>query len=124
MASGKHVQLVKVDTEGAEVLVLDALLPNLRCIHNLVVETSPGWWTDRYNTSRAKGAALYASLFREYGFARAYTSKGRWIASAEQMHDYIHSFGRSGYWHQEDVWLTKNASLMLRAVRAQSNGTR
>ena len=110
-----------MDTEGAEVHVLNALLPRLGCIHNLVVETSPGWWAERYNINRAKGAALYASLFHEHGFTRAYTSKGRWIASAQEMHAYIHSFGGSGYWHQDDVWLTKNASLMLRAVRAQFN---
>jgi FkbM family methyltransferase len=121
LTSGEHVSLVKVDTEGAELHVLRALLPDLRRIHNLVVETSPGWWTQRFNLSRAEGVELYASLFSEHGFARAYTSSGRWIESEREMRAFIHSFGPSGYWSQEDVWLGKNAALMARAVSAQYN---
>jgi FkbM family methyltransferase len=43
---GMSVLLVKVDVEGAEIHVLQALQPMLSSIENLVVETSPGWWTE------------------------------------------------------------------------------
>ena len=56
---------------------------------------------------------------RAHGFASAYTSSGKWITSPRQMQRYIMSFGPSGYFSQEDVWLGRNASLMLRASEAQ-----
>ena len=70
--------------------------------------------------SRAAGAELYASLLESHGFASAYTSSGKWITSPRQMQRYIMSFGPSGYFSQEDVWLGRNASLIaLRASEAQ-----
>ena len=34
-------------------------------IDNLVVETSPGWWTEKFHQSRREGAELYASLLEQ-----------------------------------------------------------
>ena len=116
---GVRIALIKIDVEGAELSVIQSLLPTLARVENIVVETSPGWWTSRYNQSRAAGAELYASLLETHGFASAYTSSGIWITSARQMQRYIMSFGSSGYFSQEDVWLGRNASLMLRASEAQ-----
>lgn len=116
---GVHITLIKIDVEGAELSVLHSLLPTLARVDNIVVETSPGWWSSRYNQSRVAGAELYASLMQTHGFASAYTSSGRWITSAPQMHSYIMRFGDDGYWSQEDVWLGRNASLMRRASEAR-----
>ena len=122
--SNARISLVKVDTEGAELSVLQSMLvPTLGRIDNIVVETSPGWWTERFNQSRAEGAVLYASLLSEHGFALAYTSGGRWIRSSRHMHAYIMGFGKSGYWSQEDIWLGRDAQLMVRAVQARYNAS-
>ena len=72
--SSARVRLVKIDTEGAEVLVLRSLLPVLAQLDNLVVETSAGWWLRRYNVTRDEGAELYASLLEKHGFALARVS--------------------------------------------------
>ena len=57
---GVHITLIKIDVEGAELSVLHSLLPTLARVENIVVETSPGWWTSRYNQSRAAGAERLA----------------------------------------------------------------
>ena len=55
--------------------MLRALLPMIDSVANLLIETSPGWWTSRHNVSRAEGASLYESLFTQQGFVLGYTSK-------------------------------------------------
>ena len=117
----------QVDVEGAEVHVLRGLVSVMASIDNLVVETSPGWWSERHNVSRRDGAELYASLFevhgfslaqlacdksthaaphstlfwpQVHGFSLAVASNGRWISSAEEMRAFVADFGDSGYWSQ------------------------
>ena len=119
----ERITLVKVDTEGAEVSVLRGLLPTLSRIDNLVVETSPGWWTEKFHQSRREGAELYASLFSTHGFTAAYTSDAQWIIGAGQMRDRIMRFGPSGYWSQRDIWFGRDEAFMRRAIRAQFNAT-
>ena len=106
-----------------QVSVLRGLLPTLSRIDNLVVETSPGWWTEKFHQSRTEGADLYASLFSAHGFAAAYTSDGQWIIGASQMRDRIMRFGPSGYWSQQDIWIGRDEAMMRRAIRAQFNAT-
>ena len=120
----ERITLVKVDTEGAEVSVLRGLVPTLGRIDNLVVETSPGWWTEKFHQSRLEGADLYASLFSTHGFTAAYTSDARWIVDADQMRDCIMRFGPSGYWSQQDIWIGRDEAMMRHAIRAQFNATR
>lgn len=115
-----RLALVKIDTEGFEVSVLQSLLPLLASIDNLLVETSPGWWTNRHHLSRAAGAKLYASLMSAHGFARAVTSGGKVIRDATELQAYIEAFGADGYYGQEDVWLSRNVSL-VRQLRSRLN---
>ena len=104
--------------------MLRGLVPTLGRIDNLVVETSPGWWTEKFHQSRLEGADLYASLFSTHGFTAAYTSDARWIVDADQMRDCIMRFGPSGYWSQQDIWIGRDEAMMRHAIRAQFNATR
>ena len=110
------VLLVKVDVEGAEIHVLQALQPMLSSIENLVVETSPGWWTERHNLTRGDGADLYTMLFEKHRFQLAYSSEGKWFSNAESMRRYIMQFGPSGYWSQHDIWFGRNADVMIETI--------
>ena len=113
---GMSVLLVKVDVEGAEIHVLQALQPMLSSIENLVVETSPGWWTERHNLTREDGADLYKMLFEKHRFQLAYSSEGKWFSHAESMRRYIMQFGPSGYWSQHDIWFGRNADVMIETI--------
>ena len=117
------MRISAAQVEGAEIHVLRSLLPTIRSIANLVVETSPGWWTERFNLTRNEGASLYASLFERHGFALGYTSSGRWVRSAHEMRSWIHSFSSCGYWSQEDIWIGRDLALMEAAVRRRSEQT-
>ena len=110
-----RVRLVKIDTEGAEVVVLRSVLPVLARVDNLVVETSVGWWQRRYNVSRDEGAQLYASLLEVHGFPLARVSTGRLLESGEQVRSYIQNAPRDGYWGQVDIWFARDAALLRRA---------
>lgn len=112
-----RILLIKIDVEGGEVNVLRALFDVMPVTDNLVIETSPGWWTERFKMNRSFGANLYASLFSRHGFELAYSSSGKWISNAQQMHEFIMSFGASGYWSQNDVWLGRDGKLMRRTIR-------
>ena len=116
--------LAKVDVEGAELGVLETLMPLLPRIDNLLVETSPGWWAKfgamaERNRNRTLGARFFASLLEAEGggFAAARTSTGRVIRTPRRLFEYLMSFPKNGYWGQVDMWLTKDASFMRQSER-------
>ena len=71
--AARPIALVKVDTEGAEVVVVRSLRGAglLSRVANLVVELTPQWWRPRHNVSLEEGVALFASLFTAHGFQLA-----------------------------------------------------
>jgi len=112
------ISLVKVDVEGGELNVLRALLDIMPRIDNIIIETSPGWWTERHHLNRSFGADLYTSLFTTHGFKLAYSSSGQWITNARQMREFVISFGTSGYWDQQDVWIGRDGKLMQQTIKS------
>ena len=60
---GEHVALAKVDVEGAEMDVLQTLLPFMcrKRVRNVIVELSPLWWT-QLNTSFGAALQLAANI--------------------------------------------------------------
>lgn len=54
-----RIVLAKVDVEGAELHALRSLLSMMPKIDNIVIETSPGWWTERHNQARAQPSSLF-----------------------------------------------------------------
>ena len=81
--------------------MLRALLPMIDSVANLLIETSPGWWTSRHNVSRAEGASLYESLFTQQKalcWDTPVSCKGRLLRSARAIKQWVNEFGVSGYW--------------------------
>jgi len=114
----KRVALIKIDTEGAEGMVLRSLLPHLHRVDNLVVETTPWRWPLVSNMTRGAVADVYASLLRPGRFALAYASSpgapGEWISDPEAMRLYTGAVMPSHYWGQADLWFGRDAALMRR----------
>ena len=78
VASSRPIVLAKVDVEGAELDVLEALHPLLPRISNLEVELAPGWWplyAKRSSEDRA-AARMAASAARKAG--RGAWGSGGW----------------------------------------------
>jgi hypothetical protein len=48
------------------------------------------------------------------------TSGGKVIRDATELQAYIEAFGADGYYGQEDVWLSRNVSL-VRQLRSRLN---
>ena len=69
---GRRVAAAKIDTEGAEVLVLTGMqrLLGRDGVSDVVVEVSPQWWA-AYGLSVADGAAFFQTLHERRG-ARSY----------------------------------------------------
>ena len=99
-----RIAIVKIDTEGAEVSVLESLRSLWPRIENIIVETNPFRWPKVSNSTVDEAANLYAELFEApANFLGAYTSGDTHIESAEAMRAYILGMGR-GYWDQQDIW--------------------
>jgi hypothetical protein len=114
-----------VDVEGAELGVVQALRPIMPRIHNMIIEVSPAWWNVTHPMDRA-GARLVGerqigSLLSDAGgFRAARTSSGCTFTEAHQLEAYLHN--KQGqplyYTHgQMDLWLAKDASLLVWASR-------
>jgi len=66
----RPVGMVKVDTEGAEILILKSILEALRrgkVVHDIILETTPCWWHN-YGHSIQDGVAVFQA-FKELGYS-------------------------------------------------------
>ena len=141
VGAAEPILLAKVDTEGAELSVLNAMEALLPRVSNLIVEVAPGWWPLYVNKSsgaarsraaskpgappsplRLRGAEQLARFLTSrasggWGFEAALTSTGRFFASAERLREYVLSMGNNGYWHQADIWFARDGALMRSACR-------
>ena len=61
-----RIVLAKVDVEGAELHALRSLLSLMPKIDNIVIETSPGWWTERHNQARAQPSSFHTRNARTH----------------------------------------------------------
>ena len=71
---------------------------------------------------RSEGAGAIAQLLAPVaeggaGFTAALTSNGRAFFGAEPMRDFLIHMGSNGYWHQVDVWFSRDAPALRRARR-------
>jgi len=69
---------------------------------------------------RANGAQQLSRLLTPqskggWGFAAALTSNGRHFTDAATFHEFIVHMGSNGYWHQQDVWFSRDAATVARA---------
>ena len=103
-ASSK-IQLIKIDTEGNELQILEAMLPLLQSwqVSNMVVEVTPMWWRHT-GYSKNTGAEIFEQI-ADLGFHGS-TIRGHQIRDAAAMHDYI----MLGHIYQDDLWLRRNAT--------------
>ena len=103
-ASSK-IQLIKIDTEGNELQILEAMLPLLHSwqVSNMVVEVTPMWWRHT-GYSKNTGAEIFEQI-ADLGFHGS-TIRGHKIRDAAAMHDYI----ILGHIYQDDLWLRRNAT--------------
>jgi hypothetical protein len=124
----KRIALIKIDTAGAEGMVLSSLMPYMDRIDNLVVETTPWRWPLVSNMTRVAVADVYASLLDQGRFAMAYIHSpiaplhspiapihspiARWIKTPKQMHRYIGTTMSLDFWGMVDIWFGRDALLM------------
>ena len=71
---------------------------------------------------RSEGAGAIAQLLAPVaeggaGFTAALTSNGRAFFGAEPLRDFLIHMGSNGYWHQVDVWFSRDAPALRRARR-------
>jgi hypothetical protein len=71
---------------------------------------------------RSEGAGAIAQLLAPVaeggaGFSAALTSNGRAFFGAEPLRDFLIHMGSNGYWHQVDVWFSRDAPALRRARR-------
>ncbi|CAE7357269.1 sad [Symbiodinium natans] len=88
LSDSSKIQLIKVDTEGNELQILEAMLPLLQSwqISNMVVEVTPMWW-HHTGYSRNEGAEIFEGI-AALGFAGS-TIRGHSVQDATAMRDYI-----------------------------------
>merc|ERR1712032_928551 len=63
LSSSQAIQLIKIDTEGNELQILESLMPFIQSLRipHLVIEVTPMWWTHTGHT-REQGADLFGRL--------------------------------------------------------------
>ena len=105
LTASSKIQLIKLDTEGNELQILEAFLPLLRSwqVSNMVVEVTPMWWRHTGYSVR-RGARIFKQL-AELGFAGS-TIRGHHIQDAAAMQDYI----SNGHIYQDDLWLQRTTT--------------
>ena len=98
-------------------------------------EGRPGGRAGRISDSHAPRTAEAAAAFRlrfdgssqlarllmgvadgGWGFRSALTSTARLFTTSDRLHEFLVSMGSNGYWHQADVWFTRDAAT-ARAAR-------
>ena len=51
-----------------------------------------------------------------WGFSAALTSESQSFTTADGLREYLMRMGNNGYWNQVDLWVTRDATLLRRAV--------
>lgn len=99
IASSSQVLMLKLDTEGFELVILRALLPTLRTWHiaNLIVEVTPMWWANT-GFSLQQGAALIEEV-ASLGYQGQILRRG--FGSPADIRTWI----EHGRVYQDDLWL-------------------
>jgi FkbM family methyltransferase len=106
-----RIAIVKIDTEGAEVSVLESLRPLWPRIDNLVIETTKYLWPRISNATLRDGHRVFADLFAPPNeFTAALVSDGTQLRNASAFRAYIRALG-TGYFDQRDVWVTRTPRL-------------
>ena len=114
-----RIAIAKIDTEGAEVGVLESLQPLWPRIDNLVIEITKYRWAKSSNATLGHGHRVFAALFAPpAAFAAALSSDGTHLRNASAFGAYIRALG-SGYFDQRDVWVTRAPRLLERAPGAR-----
>jgi hypothetical protein len=110
-----RIAIVKIDTEGAEVSVLESLRPLWPRIDNLVIETTKYLWPRISNATLRDGHRVFADLFAPPNeFTAALVSDGTQLRNASAFRAYIRALG-TGYFDQRDMWVTRTPLLFERA---------
>ncbi|CAE7245079.1 sad, partial [Symbiodinium pilosum] len=103
LSDSSKIQLIKIDTEGNELQILEAMLPILQHwqVSNMVVEVTPMWWRHTGYTTQS-GAEIFEQLVN-FGFVGS-TIRGHSLKDAAAMRRYI----LHGKIYQDDLWLQRN----------------
>lgn len=69
---------------------------------------------------RDQGSQLLSRLLETrdeggWGFSAALSSSGKHFVKPEQLANFLRRMGNNGYWHQVDMWFTRDARTMARA---------
>lgn len=73
---GKHVDIMKIDTEGHELQIFQNLKNYLNQIDTIIFEFSPHWYGKTDEECRKNGFSLLLSLFKFYRFTILLTRRG------------------------------------------------
>jgi len=117
----RSIVLAKVDVEGAELKVLDALAPVIPNVQHLVVEVTPGLWPSHGHYSRGAGFAQIANLLSGRArFGAARTSTGCTFERDYELQRHLRArhWSRWGVVYREgqiDIWFARDAMLLQRA---------
>ena len=107
LSASSHVELIiKMDTEGAEIGILNGtILPLIeaRRVRHLVFEASPGYWSDKVGASTALAAGLAARIVLA-GYVLHTQRKGTFRTS-ETVGAYVKGICRTC---QEDLWFERS----------------
>ena len=71
----KHARIIKIDVEGAEVAVLDGMLPMIDSLAqdvDILIELSPAWWPDKSRTPDEVLEPFFKAGFEAYTLSNDY----------------------------------------------------
>ena len=99
-----HLQLIKIDVEGAEIDVLGALLPFIRRgqVQNLIVEMTPGWWRPMHTMA---GATRLLQELELHNFSAVTQAQPSRAIPASELVGFIQSRRPRA---QQDVWFQRD----------------
>ena len=123
LAGYRSIALVKVDVEGAELKVLDALFPVLSSIQHLIVEVTPSIWHKSGVTGQKDGFVRIAALLSgKARFGAARTSTGCTFERASQLQQHLsrRTWSHNVFLYREaqiDIWFARDAALLHQASK-------
>ena len=100
----------KVDTEGAEHVVLRSMLPLLQQgrIDSVIFEITPMWWAMQGAPDKAAVIDLFLTLITKYGFNCRPLDKAPWATNPLYTKDNVSSLAtKIGETFQTDFWFCK-----------------
>lgn len=105
-----HIVHAKVDTEGAEYVVLQSMLPLLHQgrIESVIFEMTPMWWAKRGASDKAAVIDLFLALVTKYDFNCRPLDKAPWASNPLYTKDNVGSLAtKISETYQTDFWFCK-----------------